>query len=1071
MVKKSLILICILLGASAIQTNAASWEGAGTAANPYKIATVADLEALNEGLTTSNSYYGKYFLQTADIDATSGGSTFAGIGQGNNTSVTFSGTYDGGGKSIHNLKIDGVSYDTNGKADQKTSNITAGLFGFISANGTVKNLTIAADCSFKAFRNVGSIAGKCYGRIENCYNYAPVVAISNAAGGIVGQAADSASTISGCYNAGKVTVGFNTVGGIAGTAEGHLTYCQNDGDVVAEFVNIYKATGQQYGAGGIAGTIGQYATISYNVNTGNVSGTYVVGGITSATPMYGSTLMGNINYGAVSYQYAGSNTIGSIIGSESNRDCTLRHNYFDKQIGYYDGVGTASHVGVDGLTTTRLTDGRSLAGLDSTKYDWIPGQYPVLAAFKDQAAAKANRAIVAYLNENENIQAISAPATLCKAATWTLRKGTAFSLADGTLTAGTHTTLAETDTLVATIGNQTKALLLRSLNYSTQFDGDGTEASPFLIKSTADMALLSTLTNSSHITFEGNYFKVVNDLDFDGTEYAPVAIDGNNFKGDFDGCGKQFKNVNFTISGTSGYRALFGNVGQKGTVRNIVLASGTLSSYRGTAGIAGKVYGTVDNCENHAVIVNTKSSGNGGIAGMVWSGGKVINCRNYTNHESVRTYLGGIAYYVDQDGVVENCYNYGNLTTTLGTAAGIAASCNGTVRRCVNYGSVTSPSTLGGIVSILDGNGLVEGCVNYGELIPDTLKMSATIGGIVASSLYTEGTTNVIKDCSNYGKISAKGNVGGIVGKAQPGIVIDGCANYGKITGLASDSYSMGGGIAGNIETRAKSTNRINRCFNAGDIDADFDYVGGIVGSLNAELADCYNIANVNGKSNVGGIAGAATSTATISGVYSAGTISGDNATTGNIAGSCSATVTSAYFDSTTGTSHSADAATVKGIDTKALCSTTPSAAYINTTGAYPTLSVLADSASANFFAATVLTADGETYANVKSPLTIGTPAETAWTSSANLTVNGNTVNITADGEAWLTKTFRNFAKTYNLHVTANSGVGNIDAQKTIASETYYDLQGHRLTTPTGIVVKVVRYSDGTTSAVKAIAE
>lgn len=1069
MAKKSLFLICTLLGASAIHSNAASWEGAGTAANPYKITTVADLEALNEGLTASNSYYGKYFLQTADIDATAGGSTFAGIGQGNNTSVTFAGTYDGGGKSIHNLKIDGIVYDTNGKADQKTSNVTAGLFGFISANGTVKNLTIASDCSFKAFRIVGSVAGKCYGRIENCYNYAPVVAVSNAAGGIVGQAADSASAIYGCYNAGKVAVGFNTVGGIAGTTEGHLAYCQNDGDVAAEFVNSYKAAGQQYAAGGIVGSMGQYATVSYNINTGNVTGTYVVGGITSATPMYGSTLVGNINYGAVSYQYAGANSIGSIIGSESNRDCLLRHNYFDKQIGYYDGVGTASHVGVDGLTTTRLTDGRALDGLDSTKYDWTAGVYPVLAQFKDQAAAKANRAIVAYLNDSENIQAISSSATLSKAATWTLRKGTAFSLADGTLTVGTHTSLAETDTLVGTIGNQTKALLLRSLNYSTQFDGDGTEASPFLIKSAADMALLSTLTNTHHITFEGNSFKVFNDLDFDGTEYAPVAVDGNNFKGSFDGGGKQFKNVNFTISGTSGYRALFGNVGKEGSVRNIVLASGTLSSYRGTAGIAGKVYGTVDNCENHAVMANTKSGGNGGIAGMVWSGGKVSNCRNYTNHESVRTYLGGVVYYVDQDGVVEGCYNYGNLTSTLGTAAGIAASCNGTVRNCVNYGSVTCPSTLSGIVAMLDGNGLVENCVNYGDMIPDTLKMSASIGGIVASSLYTEGTTNVIKGCSNYGNLTAKGNVGGIVGKAQPGIVIEGCANYGKITGLASESYSMGGGIAGNIETRANSTNRISRCLNAGDIDADFDYVGGIVGSLNAELSDCHNIASVSGKSRVGGIAGAAASTATISGVYSAGTVSGDDATTGNIAGSCTATVTGAYFDSTIGTSHSADAATVKGVDTKALCSITPSAAYINTTGSYPTLSLLADSAAANFFAATVLTADGEPYADVKSPLTIGAPTGTLWTSSANLTVDGNTVNITADGEAWLTKTFGNFAKTYNLHVTANSGIGSISVPKTIATETYYDLQGHRLTSPSGVVVKVVRYSDGTTSAVKAM--
>ena len=199
MVRKLLLLTCTIAAAATV--GAASWSGAGTAANPYLVTSVADLEAINAGLTATNSYYGKYFKQTVDIDVTADSSTFAGIGQGNNTKIQFAGTYDGNGKAIHNLKIDGVVYDESGKAVLKTSNSVAGLFGFISANGTVKNLTIASDCSFKAFRIVGAVAGKSYGRIENCYNYAPVTAISNAAGGIVGQSADTTSRVLNCYNA------------------------------------------------------------------------------------------------------------------------------------------------------------------------------------------------------------------------------------------------------------------------------------------------------------------------------------------------------------------------------------------------------------------------------------------------------------------------------------------------------------------------------------------------------------------------------------------------------------------------------------------------------------------------------------------------------------------------------------------------------------------------------------------------------------------------------------------------------------------------------------------------------
>lgn len=133
----------------------------GTAA--YKIATADDLRNLAAAVSAGNSGSGKTFRQTADIDLSSGGN-FTPIGTGGST--IFSGTYDGGGKNISGLTVNG-SYRT------------AGLFGCVSS-GTVRNVilvsptvTITTDAE-SIF--VGTIAGDCAkATIENCHVINPTV--------------------------------------------------------------------------------------------------------------------------------------------------------------------------------------------------------------------------------------------------------------------------------------------------------------------------------------------------------------------------------------------------------------------------------------------------------------------------------------------------------------------------------------------------------------------------------------------------------------------------------------------------------------------------------------------------------------------------------------------------------------------------------------------------------------------------------------------------------------------------------------------------------------------------------
>ena len=130
-------------------------------------------------------------------------------------SQPYTGTFDGNGKTITELKITG-------------SNDYAGLFGRIGSGGTVKDVTLT-----KASVTGGNIVGGVVGSLQNgcslmaCYSTGNVTATltTGYAGGVVGQ--NSQGTVTGCYHATgtvKGTAGY--VGGIVGrNTLGTFTAC------------------------------------------------------------------------------------------------------------------------------------------------------------------------------------------------------------------------------------------------------------------------------------------------------------------------------------------------------------------------------------------------------------------------------------------------------------------------------------------------------------------------------------------------------------------------------------------------------------------------------------------------------------------------------------------------------------------------------------------------------------------------------------------------------------------------------------------------------------------------------
>ena len=865
--------------------NPSLFSGSGTEADPYLIKTKADLESLNKGISEyGQTFKGDFFKQVNDIDATG----FAGIGMGGNSARQLNATYDGGGFAIHNLKIDGVVYGDDGKADSKKSLLAVAFIGFVGENGTVKNLTMAGDCSFKAFNYASGIAAVNYGRVINCKNYASCATSTSYAGGVVALNQPDA-LVESCYNAGRIVAGSSYAAGIVAQSAGIVQYCQNDGFIVGDSIDASHKANAQTNIAGIVGNAASSCVIRGNVNTGAVYGTRIVGGIAVAASMKG-TLENNLNYGTVERYDTKNAARGAITANAPGASYDLSNNYFDAQIGYYGGAANSTVPSAKGVNTSVLTSGKALEGFDADRYDWTAGLYPVIKAFKNEPAAIANRKMVVTFADGQNADDVYTDAQLYKAddLQWTLADGKNFTAANGALKVTlTADTTSLRDVLTATVGNYTKSIALRAM--PNVFEGKGTADDPFQIKTKDDMLKLAKFTNTEAYPFNGRYFKVLNDIDFGTTTYECVGVDAGSFNADFDGNGKQFLNISCSFEKTESGRGLFGNVGPQGAVHDLILKSGTISAYRENAGIAGKVYGKVYNCDNYANIYSTSSCA-AGIAGYVKTGGSVVNCKNYGIVDSKGNYIAGIAYNVEKGALVENCVN----DTLIGTDAkknyvsGIAIYNSGVIRNCVNKGVITGATSLAGIVAASNGGDSILYCHNEGEIISS----GSNVGGILGGGKQSL-TPMVMIGCYNTALITGKGNIGGVAGRLYEGSELIDCYNTADLVSSASSDV---GGVAGQQACRKDYVARMVRCYNTGNVSAVGQYVGGVVGDTDdgCYYEDCYNAGDVTtGGKFAAGFAGGMSGTAI--NCYNIGNVEGGDYGIGGFGGIGPGTIISCF--------------------------------------------------------------------------------------------------------------------------------------------------------------------------------
>ena len=144
------LLMLALLAPAAAWAQSTFGGGSGTETDPYIIATTDDMDALAALVNGGNSYNGKFFKMTADLDFS--GKDYTPVG---NDEYGFKGTFNGNGHTISHVII------------QSDSDFI-GLFGLLESEGSVNGLTLGEGSSIHGFNRVGGIVGLCYGAINGC---------------------------------------------------------------------------------------------------------------------------------------------------------------------------------------------------------------------------------------------------------------------------------------------------------------------------------------------------------------------------------------------------------------------------------------------------------------------------------------------------------------------------------------------------------------------------------------------------------------------------------------------------------------------------------------------------------------------------------------------------------------------------------------------------------------------------------------------------------------------------------------------------------------------------------------
>ena len=349
----------------------------------------------------------------------------------------------------------------------------------------------------------------------------------------------------------------------------------------------------------------------------------------------------------------------------------------------------------------------------------------------------------------------------------------------------------------------------------------GSETNPYLMTCKEDFIFLRDLINGS-VSFEGKYFRVTNDVDFNNDAEHPFGApigyeDSKPFNGIFDGENHILSNIYISpVKGSDNGMhgdalSLFSRL-TNGVIKNLKLQN---IHVEGTgqrcAGLVSRFAGgTIENVE----ILSGKIVGGPATAGQSDTGGIVgIIIGDATNKS-----------------IIKDCVNRAEVTTLSVTYSAIGGIVGGTYGGCFGFFEI-------------------DNCRNYGFInATNNGGMNAYAGGIIGLvRVFAEGKTGTVTNCKNFGDVvSNKITIGGIGGMLRAGS-IENCYQYNnaKVYRLADDVETHAGSFyASNqisiiLGSKSGSGSADHNCYC--DVEGHVAHVFGSGEPLTDE-ATCYHV-------------------------------------------------------------------------------------------------------------------------------------------------------------------------------------------------------------------------------------
>lgn len=254
------------------------------------------------------------------------------------------------------------------------------------------------------------------------------------------------------------------------------------------------------------------------------------------------------------------------------------------------------------------------------------------------------------------------------------------------------------------------------------------------------------------------------DIDFSDCTFVPVPT----FGGVFNGNGHTLSGISFGKKGS--YYGVFRYIQPGGavtglTVKGKFLAGGS-KSYIG--GIAGENSGSIENCSFVGAVEGENAIG--GIVGVNTDTGRIVSC-TVSGSVTGESLTGGIAG--KSSGSIAGCTNNAAVNTAYEEKKSRLTDIDTDVGAIVeNYKSKAEEDESAGLLEHSDtggiagfSSGIISGCENNASV--GCKHIGYNVGGIAGrQSGYMIG-------CKNNGLIRGRKDVGGIVGQAEPYLVLN----------------------------------------------------------------------------------------------------------------------------------------------------------------------------------------------------------------------------------------------------------------------------------------------------------